>query len=63
MRRVIWLMATKVIINNNVFRTYFYKRRKDGLSYKKAVLATAQKLIRVMFTMLSRKTCFVEGGN
>jgi len=63
LRRVIWLMATKVIINNTLFRTYFYKRRKEGLPYKKAVLATAHKLIRVMFAMLSRKTCFVEGGN
>ena len=62
LRRVIWLMATKVIINNNLFRAYFYKRRNDGLPYKKAVLATAHKLIRIIFVMLSRKTCFVEGG-
>ncbi|MCX5813914.1 MAG: IS110 family transposase [Proteobacteria bacterium] len=62
LRRVIWLMATKVIINNELFRTYFYKRRKEGLPYKKAVLATAHKLIRIMFVMLSRKTYFVEGG-
>ena len=55
-------MATKVIINNNLFRTYFYKRRTEGLPYKKAVLATAHKLIRIMFVMLSRKTYFVEGG-
>jgi transposase len=62
LRRVIWLMATKVIINNDLFRTYFYKRRNEGLPYKKAVLATAHKLIRVMFVMLSRKSFFVEGG-
>jgi transposase len=34
LRRVIWLMATKVIINNNLFRTYFYKRRKRGCLIK-----------------------------
>ena len=62
LRRVIWLMATRVIISNNLFRTYFYKRRTEGLPYKKAVLATAHKLIRIMFVMLSRKTYFVEGG-
>jgi len=62
LRRVIWLMATKVIINNGLFRTYFYKRRNEGLPYKKAVLATAHKLIRVMFVMLSRKSFFIEGG-
>jgi transposase len=62
LRRVIWLMATRVIISNNLFRTYFYKRRNEGLPYKMAVLATAHKLIRIMFVMLSRKTYFVEGG-
>jgi transposase len=59
--RVIWLMATKVIINNNLFRGYFYKRRNEGLPYKMDVLATAHKLIRIMFVMLSRKTYFIEG--
>lgn len=62
LRRVIWLMATKVIINNDLFRAYLYKRRKDGLPYKKAVLATAHRLIRIIFVMLSRKAYFVEGG-
>jgi transposase len=62
LRRVIWLMATRVIINNDLFKAYFKKRKKDGLPYKKAVLATAHKLIRIVFVMLSRKTCFVEGG-
>jgi transposase len=62
LRRVIWLMSTKVIINNSLFRGYFYKRRNEGLPYKMAVLATAHKLIRIMFVMLSRKTYFVEGG-
>jgi len=58
LRRVIWLMTTKVIIANPVFRTYYFKRRKEGLIYKKAVLATAHKLIRVMFSMLVNQKCF-----
>ena len=58
LRRVIWLMTTKVIINNQVFRTYYFKRRKEGLIYKMAVLATAHKLIRVMFSMLVNQKCF-----
>src|SRR5512136_2630702 len=58
LRRVIWLMTTKVIISNEVFRTYYFKRRKEGLIYKKAVLATAHKLIRVMFSMLENQKCF-----
>jgi len=58
LRRVIWLMTTKVIIANPIFRTYYFKRRKDGLIYKKAVLATAHKLIRVMFSMLVNQKPF-----
>ena len=58
LRRVIWLMTTKVIINNPVFRDYYFKRRKEGLIYKMAVLATAHKLIRVMFSMLVNQKCF-----
>ena len=58
LRRVVWLMTTKVIIANPIFRTYYFKRRKEGLIYKKAVLATAHKLIRVMFSMLVNQKCF-----
>jgi transposase len=58
LRRVIWLMATKVIQFNERFKQYYLKRIKDGLPYKMAVLATAHKLIRVMFAMLTHRTLF-----
>ena len=58
LRRVIWLMTTKVIQFNLRFKQYYLKRTKDGLPYKMAVLATAHKLIRVMFAMLTNKTLF-----
>ena len=58
LRRVIWIMTVRVIISNDLFRTYFFKRRKDGLIYKMAVLATAHKLIRVMFSMLVNERMF-----
>jgi transposase len=58
LRRIIWLMAVKVIQFNNYFRIYYQKRKDEGLIYKKAVLATAHKLIRVIFAMLSKKTLF-----
>ena len=48
LRRVIWLMAKTVVFSNDLFRAYFYKRRREGLPYKMAVLATSHKLIRVM---------------
>lgn len=58
LRRVIWQMSTKVIMYNDFFKEYYLKRREDGLPYKMAVLATAHKLIRVIFAMLSNKTTF-----
>ena len=58
LRRVIWQMTTRVIQFNERFKQYYLKRTKDGLPYKKAVLATAHKLIRVMFAMLRNKTLF-----
>jgi transposase len=58
LRRVIWLMTTKVIQFNGRFKHYYLKRKMDGLPYKMAVLATAHKLIRVMFAMLRNKTLF-----
>jgi transposase len=58
LRRVIWQMSTKVIMYNDLFKEYYLKRREDGLPYKKAVLAAAHKLIRVIFAMLTNKTYF-----
>ena len=51
-------MSTKVIMYNDLFKEYYLKRREDGLPYKKAILATAHKLIRVIFAMLTNKTYF-----
>jgi transposase len=60
LRRVIWLMTTSVIGHNDIFRSYFMKRRAAGQPYKKAVLATAHKLVRVLFAMLTQKTHYKE---
>jgi len=59
LRRVIWLMTISVIHHNSVFRDYFLKRKNEGQPFKKAVFATAHKLMRVIFAMLSKKTSFV----
>ncbi|MEK7789932.1 MAG: IS110 family transposase [Planctomycetota bacterium] len=58
LRRVIWQMSVKVIRYNETFREYFMKRRQEGLVYRKAVLATAHKLVRVIFSMLMHKAHF-----
>jgi transposase len=58
LRRVIWLMTVRVINHNPTFRKYFLKKRSEGQPFKKAVFATAHKLIRVIFAMLTYRTYF-----
>ena len=63
LRRIIWMMTTSVIQYSDVFKVYYLKRRKEGLPYKKAVLATAHKLIRVIYAMLTQQTTFCPQVN
>jgi hypothetical protein len=51
-------MTTCVVRGDNIFRTYYQKRRAEGQPFKKAIMATAHKLIRVLFTMLSKRTAY-----
>jgi transposase len=51
-------MTTCVVRSNNIFRQYFLKRKAEGLPPKKAILATAHKLLRVLFAMLTTKSYF-----
>jgi len=61
LRRVIFLMVRNVVRSDNTFRRYFLKRKAEGLAPMKALLATAHKLIRVIFAMLTNKTMYREG--
>jgi hypothetical protein len=42
----------------NIFSEYYLRRKQEGLPPMKALLATAHKLIRVIFSMLSNRTFF-----
>ncbi len=63
LRKIIWTMTTRVIQYTDIFKTYYQKRRKEGLPHKKAVLATAHKLIRVIYAMLTHRTTFCPEVN
>ena len=63
LRRIIWMMTTSVIQYTDIFHAYYLKRRKEGLPYKKAVLATAHKLIRVIYAMLTQRKTFCPQVN
>ena len=61
LRRVSWLRTTYAIEHNATFKTYYMKKRNEGEPFKKAVFATAHKLIRVIFAMLTQRAMFKEG--
>ena len=58
LRRLVYLMTIGVVRCNAFFKSYFLKRKQDGLPFRKAVMATAHKLIRVIFAMLSHNVKF-----
>ena len=58
LRRAIYLMTAAVVSKNAFFRAYFLRRKRERLIPQKALLATAHKLIRVIFAMLSHRTYF-----
>jgi transposase len=59
LRRVIYLMTFCAIRMEGPFKQYFQKRKNEGLPFRKALFATAHKLIRVIFTMLQKRTYFM----
>ena len=62
LRRVIFLMTLCAVRSHTIFRQYFLKRKEEGLPPKKAILATAHKLLRVLFAMLTSKSYFRKEG-
>jgi len=60
LRRVIYLMVRCAVQRRGVFRDYFLKRKKEGLEPQKALFATAHKLLRVLFAMLTQRTHYRE---
>jgi transposase len=56
LRKVIFNMSFCVIRYGGPFRNYYLKRKREGLPFRKAVLATAHKLVRTMFAMLYSST-------
>ena len=63
LRRILYSMVMCVVRYNSFFRSYHLRRKAEGLPPKKSFLATAHKLIRVIFAMLSHKTYFAANQN
>lgn len=62
LRHIVYMMTSCVVRQDNIFRVYYQRRRDEGLPFKKAIFATAHKLIRVIFSMLSNRTAYEARG-
>lgn len=58
LRKVIYNMTFCVIRYTGPFRDYFFRRKREGLPFRKAMLATAHKLVRAIFAMLNSGTYY-----
>ncbi len=58
LRNILYQMATGVVMWNNVFKEYYRRKYEQFRSRKKAMIAVVNKLIRVIFAMLSKRVFF-----
>lgn len=58
LRNTLYQMATGVVKWCPVFKNYFRRKFSQFGKYKKAMIAVVNKLIRVLFAMLSKGQCF-----
>ncbi|MGA1847693.1 transposase, partial [Deferribacter abyssi] len=58
LRRILYLMASGVIKFNEYFRAYYLKKKEEGMPHRKAMIALCNKLVRVLYAMLTKKEVF-----
>jgi len=56
LRRTIWHMARAATVWNTTLKAYYDKKRSEGKTFKQSVIAVANKLIRIIFSMLKNNT-------
>ena len=60
LRCSMYLMAQKVVIFSPRYKKYYKKKRAEGKSYKEAIVAVSNKLIKLLFSLLKNGTYFEE---
>jgi len=58
LRCTIWHMARAATVWNETLKSYYDKKRNEGKTFKQSVIAVANKLIRIIFSMLKNRTKF-----
>jgi transposase len=60
LRRTIWHMARASTVWSQTFKAYYDKKRSEGKTFKQSVIAVANKLIRIIFSILKNHTKFED---
>ena len=60
LRKYVYIMAQKSIIYSPFFRSYYDKKRNEGFSHRKAMIAVMNKLTKIIFTLLSKGETYKE---
>lgn len=60
LRKTLFQMAVNCIRNNSTFNAYYHKKRDEEKKYKQAVIATGNKLVRVIYSMLTKRNYYCE---
>mgnify|MGYP006286786499 CR=1 FL=1 len=60
LRKTLYQMAQGCIKYNNRLNEYFHKKRNEKKKYKQAIIAVANKLIRIIFALLTKKELYCE---
>jgi len=58
LRRYLYLMAMSVARYNDYFKDYYLKKRQEGMQHRKAMIALVNKLIRVIYALLTKREKF-----
>ena len=54
LRRICYIMASKCNIWNPAISDYYAKKRNEGFSHRKAMIAATNKLLKIIYVLLSR---------
>lgn len=60
LRKYTYIMAQRAIIHSAFFRAYYDKKRSEGFSHRKAMVAVMNKLTKIIFTLLTRGEMYKE---
>ena len=58
LRRTLYIMAMGTIRSNEYFKSYYLKKRQEGMQHRKAIVALINKLVRVIYALLKKREKF-----